>query len=81
MVEVFGVGMAVYFSPKDLGLDAGISVTIFGQLGLDIWTVFRQFGAEFFGMFWAVPRLIHGLLLAHVCCLCVITKMNNMLVV
>ena len=34
--------------------------------------------AEFFGLFWAVPRLILGLLLVHVCHLCVIAKMNNM---
>ena len=35
------------------------------------------------GLFWAVPPpgLIFGLLLVHVCCLCVIENMNNMLVV
>ena len=36
---------------------------------------------EFLGLFWAVPGLIFGLLLVHMCCLCVIANMNSMLVV
>ena len=35
MVGVFGARMAVHFSPKDLGLSAGVSGTVFGQSGLD----------------------------------------------
>ena len=35
MVGVFRAGMAVHFSPKDLGLSARVSRTIFGQYGLD----------------------------------------------
>ena len=58
MVEIVGVGTAVHFSPKDLGLNAG-----------------------FLGRFWAVPGLIFELLLVHMCYLCVIANMNNMLVV
>ena len=30
MVEVFGVETTVHFSPKDLGLNAGIFRTVFG---------------------------------------------------
>ena len=37
--------------------------------------------AGFFGQFWAVLGLIFGLLWAHMCCFCVITNINNMLVV
>ena len=71
----------MHFSPKDLGLNAEIFGTVFGQSGLKLWTVFGQSGVEFLGLFCAVSRLIFGLLLSHVCCLCVIAKMNNMLVV
>ena len=39
MVRVFGAAMAVHSSPKDLGLSAGISRTIFGQSRLDLWIV------------------------------------------
>ena len=42
MVGVFRVGLAVRFSPKDLGLSAEISGTIFGQFRLDLWTVFER---------------------------------------
>ena len=35
MVGVFGVGMAMHFNPKDLGLSVGVSRTVFGQSGLD----------------------------------------------
>ena len=31
MVGVIGAGMAMHFSPKDLGLSAGVSGTVFGQ--------------------------------------------------
>ena len=31
MIGVFGAGMAVHFSPKDLGLSAGALRTVFGQ--------------------------------------------------
>ena len=43
----------------------------------------QHFGTalEFLGLFWVVPGLIFGPLLVHVCCLCVIANMNNMLVV
>ena len=37
--------------------------------------------AGFLGLFWAISGLIFGLLLVHMCCLCVIVNMNNMLVV
>ena len=37
--------------------------------------------AGFLGLFWAIPGLIFELLLVHMCCLCVIVNMNNMLVV
>ena len=30
MVSVFRAGMAVHFSPKDLGLSAGVSGNVFG---------------------------------------------------
>ena len=56
MVGVFGAGMAVHFSPKDLGLSGGVSGTVFRQFGLDC---FGQLQDEF---------LDHRL--AHVCCLC-----------
>ena len=46
MVGVFGVRMAVHFSPKDLGLSAEISGTVFGQPGLGLWTAFERFGAK-----------------------------------
>ena len=39
MVGVFGVGMAVHFSPKELGLSAEISRTVFRQSELDLWIV------------------------------------------
>ena len=35
MVGVFGAGMVVHFSPKDLGVNVGILETIFGQSRLD----------------------------------------------
>ena len=35
MVMMFGVEMAVYFSPDDLGLCAEMSGTVFEQSGLD----------------------------------------------
>ena len=35
MVSVFGAEMAVHFSPKDLGLSARVSRTIFGQSRLN----------------------------------------------
>ena len=37
--------------------------------------------AGFFGLFKAVPGLIFGLLLVHMCFLCVIANMNYMLIV
>ena len=42
MVGVFGVGMAVHFSPKDLGLSAGVSGTVFEQFGLDCFWKFQD---------------------------------------
>ena len=35
MVSVFGAEMAVHSSPKDLGLSAGVSRTVFGPSRLD----------------------------------------------
>ena len=51
MVGVFQAEMAVHSSPKDLGLSVGISETIFGQSGLDLWTIFGRFGAELLCLF------------------------------
>ena len=31
MISVFGAAMAVHFSPKDLGLGAGVSGTVFSS--------------------------------------------------
>ena len=56
MIGVFGAAMVVYFSPKDLGLSAGVSGTGFGQSGLDC---FGQLQDE-----------LSDHRLAHVCCLC-----------
>ena len=42
------------------------------DLGLDV---------RFLGLFWAVSRLVFGLLSVHILFLCVIANMNNMLVV
>ena len=42
MVGVFGAGMEVHFNPKDLGLSAGVSGTVYGQSGLDLsWATLR----------------------------------------
>ena len=62
MVGVFGARMVVQFNPKELGLSAEVSGTIFGQFGL--WTVFGQFGAKLLCLFWAVSRQIVGLLIS-----------------
>ena len=44
-------------------------------------TVFGQSKTEFMGLFWAVPGLIFGLFLVHVCCFYVLLlKMKNILV-
>ena len=51
MVGVFGAGMAVHFSPKDLGLSAGISGIVFGQFGLSLWNVFERSGVELLCLF------------------------------
>ena len=56
MVSIFGAGMAVHFSPKDLGLSDAVLGIIFGQFGIDC---FGQLQDEF---------LNHRL--ARVCCLC-----------
>ena len=42
MVSVIGPGMAVYFSPKDLGLSAGVSRTVFEQSGLNCFGQFQD---------------------------------------
>ena len=42
MVVVFGVGMAVHFSPKDLGLSVGVLGTVFEQSGLDCFGQFQD---------------------------------------
>ena len=89
MVKVFEARTVVHFSLKNVGFNVGFFGTVFGQSGtefrrqsgLNLWIVFGQSGAEFLGLFWAVPRLIFGLLFFHVCRLCVIAKMNNILVV
>ena len=46
MVVVFGAGMAVHFSPKDLGLSARVSRIVSRQSGLDC---FGQYQDEFSG--------------------------------
>ena len=74
MVGVFGVGLAVRFSPKDLGLSVEIYGTIFGQLRLDLWTVFERYGAELLCLFLAVPRRIVGLLIGPCVLFCVMAK-------
>ena len=50
MVGVFGGGMVVHFSPKDLGLSAWIFETIFGQSN------------GIYGLLWVVLGRIVGLL-------------------
>ena len=52
MVGVFGGGMAVHLSPKDLGLSAGISETIFGQSKRDLWIVLGSFGTNCWAVDW-----------------------------
>ena len=42
MVCVFGAGMAVHFSPKDLGLSAGVPWTVFGQFRLNCFGQFQD---------------------------------------
>ena len=42
MVGVIGVGMAVHFCSKDLGLSAWVSETVFGQSGLDCFGQFQD---------------------------------------
>ena len=74
MVGVFGVGMAIHFSPKDLGLSAEIYGTVFGQSGLDLWTVFKRSGAELCFYFGQFRDEFPDCSLAHVCCFCVITR-------
>ena len=81
MVQVFRAGMAVHFSPKDLGLSAGISRIVFGQFELGLWSFFGRSRAELLCLFWAVPRRIVGLLIGPcVLFLVLLLKMNNMLV-
>ena len=46
MVGVIGARMAVHFSPKDLGLSAGVLGTFFGESGLNC---FGQFQDELSG--------------------------------
>ena len=43
MVVIFGAGMAVHLSPKDMGLSVVVSGTVFGQSKL---VCFRQFQDE-----------------------------------
>ena len=56
MVGIFGAGMAVHLNPKDLGLSARVSGTVFGQYKLDC---FGQLQDELSDHRWT-----------HVCCLC-----------
>ena len=42
MVGVFGFGMVVHFSSKDLGLSAGVLGIVFGQSGLDCFGKFQD---------------------------------------
>ena len=77
MDEVFGAETAVHFSPKNLGLNARFLGTEFpglfsDSLGLNLWTFTGSLELNFLGLFWAVLRLIFGLLLVHVCCFCVL---------
>ena len=46
MVGVFGAAMVVNSSPKGLGLSAGISGTIFGQSGLDLWIILGSYETD-----------------------------------
>ena len=41
MAVVFKAEMVVHFSPKDLGLSAGVLGTVFGQSGLDCFGQFQ----------------------------------------
>ena len=66
MVGMFGATMTVHSSPKDLGL-----------MGL-----FSDSPDWIYGLFWAVLRLIVGLLIDPcVLFLVLLLKMNNMLIV
>ena len=69
MVEVFGAGMAVHFSSKDLGLNAGFS-GLFSNSSkpkfLDCFQIVRSW----------IMRIIFGLSMCIV--LCVLLKVNNM---
>ena len=42
MVGVFGAGMVVHFSPKDLGLSVGVSGTVFRQSRLNCFGQFQD---------------------------------------
>ena len=70
MVGVFGVGMAVHFSPKDQGLSAMISRIVFGQSGLDLWIVLGSSETDCRTVDWPMCAVFVLLL-----------KINNMLVV
>ena len=61
MVKVFGVGMTVHFSLKNVGLNDGFLDYFSDNLELNFETVFEQSWAKFLGLFWAVPRLVFGL--------------------
>ena len=50
MVGMVGVGMAEHFSPKDLGLKAGLLDCLRTVLELSFGVVFEQSGAEFLGI-------------------------------
>ena len=63
--------MAIHFSTKDLGLDAGI------------WTVFEQSMGQIMGLFFNRPELDYKTFfffeMSMHTILCVIAKMNNMI--
>ena len=42
MVSVIGAGMGMHFSPKDLGLSAGVSGTVFEQSGPNCFGQFQD---------------------------------------
>ena len=69
MVELFGVGMAVHFSSKDLGLNAGLLGLFLDSPKPKFWDCFQIVRS------W-IMRLIFGLSMCIV--LCVLLKVNNM---
>ena len=51
MVGVFGAEMAVLFSPKDLGVNAGNFWDYFRTVQTRLWTAFKRFRAKLLCLF------------------------------